>query len=102
MSRVHSTVITISQIIFVAGKTLESLKFRITTNLLRYSSKHENGEQIAGLHFCELIAKLIAYALTSMPCAFCVDWIFSVVIAKTIKYRDEKIYGVVQVVPKFA
>ena len=42
MSRVYSTVISISQIIFVAGKTLESLKFLITTNLLRSSSKHEN------------------------------------------------------------
>ena len=42
MSRVHSAVISISHITFVAGKTLESLKFLIITNLQRYSLKHEN------------------------------------------------------------
>ena len=42
MSRVHGTVISIIHIIIVAGKTSEALKFLIITNLLRYSSKHEN------------------------------------------------------------
>ena len=105
MSRVHSTVITISHTIFVAGKTLESLKFLTPTNLLRYSWKQENArtdEQIVKLCFCALITKHIAYALTNMSCAFCVDWILSVVFCENYQYRYEKIYVLVQGVSYFA